>query len=258
MRLQLERLTDVVVIITSVTVLGVGVQLYRTRSGGPKSEPVQKLEDGTLLLSTSGSANSGSLNARLALFEFSDFECPFCGRHAREVYPQIRDNFVKTGKVRYIFKNLPLRNHRLAKAAANGAECAGDQGRFWEMHNQLFANQQTLGEDYLLAHAESIGIDQSQFRACMSGRGKGTIDRDLKDAERLKVTGTPTFLIGVVQDDGQVKLLRRINGAQQYSQFVTVFEDLLKTHRTTRRSSIDNLVAQGILTGAGPERSLSR
>jgi protein-disulfide isomerase len=105
--------------------------------------PIEDIADLELVVSRDQSA--GQSGARLALIEFSDYQCPFCGQHTRGVYQEIMRQFVDTGQVRYFFKNLPLEKiHPLAFNAAVAAECAGASGQFWAMHDRLFANQNAL------------------------------------------------------------------------------------------------------------------
>src|SRR5262249_13220452 len=99
----------------------------------------------SILLSLEGTPAMGDPNARIAIVEFGDYQCPFCGQHANQVLPQILENYVKTGKVRYFFKDTPVEAiHPRALKAAEAALCAGEQGKYWEMHDHLFKNQQHL------------------------------------------------------------------------------------------------------------------
>ena len=96
----------------------------------------------------------GRADARLTIVEFSDFECPFCGRFNRDTFPQLKSEYIDTGKVRYVFRNFPLeRIHPRAMKSAEAGACAHLQGKFWPMHDRLFANQQALTEPDLVAHA---------------------------------------------------------------------------------------------------------
>ena len=105
----------------------------------------------------------GNDDASLVLVEFSDFQCPFCGRHSKNTFPQIKKEFVDTGKIRYVYKDFPLAFHKLAQKAAEAAHCAGEEGKYWEMHELLFANQQKMAEDDLIGHSEELGLDKTAF-----------------------------------------------------------------------------------------------
>lgn len=173
----------------------------------------------------------GSTHAKIVILEFSDFQCPFCRQHATTTSPQVQRQLVDTGKVRYAFRNLPIESiHPNAFKAAEAAQCAAEQGHFWEMHSRLFENQQALGILDLLGHAKSLDIDQTKFQSCVNdGRMTARIQQDLAEARRLGLTGTPTFLIGAVQPDGGVRITRRITGVQPLQIFQAAIEGLLPT-----------------------------
>lgn len=174
-------------------------------------------------------ASRGSANARLVLLEYSDFECPFCGRHTRETAVQIDRDYVATGKVRQVFRHYPIEQiHPHAFKAAQTAECARQQGKFWEMHARLFANQTALADANLLNHAKAIGLDSTSFQRCVTAPATTTkIRLDLADGAREQITGTPAFFVGTVDKDGNLKVLRRINGAAAYGSFKQTFDSLL-------------------------------
>ena len=174
-------------------------------------------------------ASRGNANAKLVLLEYSDFECPFCGRHTRETAPQIEREYVATGKVRQVFRHYPIEQiHPHAFKAAQTAECARQQGKFWEMHARLFANQAALADANLLAHAKALGLDAASFQRCVTAPATtAKIRLDLADGAREQITGTPAFFVGTVDKDGKLKVLRRINGAAAYSSFKQTFDALL-------------------------------
>jgi protein-disulfide isomerase len=174
-----------------------------------------------------GTRTMGSDKAAIAVLEFSDFECPYCGRHAREVLPEIRKTFVDTGKVQYVFKNFVLPSHQLAIPAAAAAECAGKQGRYWEMHDQLFVNQKALDRDHLVNYATDLGLQLRPFATCVDGPIKAEIAAHTKQGNDLGVQATPTFLIGLIKRN-QVIASKKIKGAQPYKTFKDLFELLLK------------------------------
>src|SRR5712691_1751168 len=100
----------------------------------------------------------GDRAAKVAVIEYSDFQCPFCARYAKETFPQITSDYVDTGKVKYAFHDLPLDFHKYAFKAAEAAHCAGDQGKFWEMHGLLFQNQAALAPEQLGTYAKNLGL----------------------------------------------------------------------------------------------------
>src|SRR5437870_2964473 len=149
----------------------------------------------------------GDRKARVAVIEFSDYQCPFCGRYVTNTFSQIENDYVETGKVKYVFRDLPLEFHKNAFKAAEAAHCAGEQGKFWEMHDLLFQNQAALAPEQLPGYAKSLGLSEAGFSRCMeSGQFAAGIKKDIADAGTVGISGTPTFLIGVVQPgDGRVK-----------------------------------------------------
>ena len=139
--------------------------------------------------------SKGSAAAKLTLIEFSDYQCPYCGRQTKETNPQLQREYVDAGKVRYVFFDMPLESmHKFAFKAAEAARCAGEQGKYWEMHDRLFANQQAL--EPWGAHAKALGLDVARFDTCMgSDKFAGAIRSDMAVAQKLGVGGTPTFLL---------------------------------------------------------------
>jgi len=163
----------------------------------------------------------GSNEAKLTLIEFSDYQCPYCGRHVRDTDPLLRKEYVETGKLRYVFFDMPLENlHPLAFKAAEASRCAGEQGKYWEMHDTLYASQQAL--EPWSAQAKALGLDIARFDACMNtGRSAGAIRADMAAAQTLGINGTPSFLVAVNDggDPNKVKGLTLIRGAQPFAIF---------------------------------------
>jgi protein-disulfide isomerase len=196
--------------------------LLRGRAAPAEPRPV--------VLRTEGAPAKGESTAKLTLIEFSDYQCPFCGRHARETLPQIERDYVRTGKVRYVVRDMPLDAiHPQAFKAAEAAHCAGEQARFWEMHQRLFARQGALGPADLLQHAGTLGLDGDRFRQCLeSGRHAAKVRQSQAEAQRAGITGTPTFFLGLTGPDrSPVKAMRIIQGAQPYARFQEAIESLL-------------------------------
>ena len=170
----------------------------------------------------------GARNARVAVIEYSDFQCPFCGKFDKDTYPQLVKDYVDTGKIKYVWRDYPLDFHRNAEKAAEAARCAGEQGKFWEMHDRLFANQEAIAATDLPKHAEALQLNRSSFVECLeSGRYTADIKRSIADANGSGISGTPSFLIGVVQPDGTVKVSKKLTGARTYSTFKTALDTLL-------------------------------
>src|SRR2546423_3018226 len=161
----------------------------------------------------------GAPQARVALVEFSDFQCPFCARYATSSYPQIARDYVDTGRLQYAFMGFPLEGlHPAAFRQHVAAACAGDQGRFWEMHDRLFAGPKAIDARALAGIATAIGLNGRTFRACLeSERHGGAIRRAMKVGEGAGGSGTPTFLIGVLDADKKFRAPKTISGAKPYS-----------------------------------------
>jgi len=165
----------------------------------------------------------------LVLVELSDFQCPYCGQAAREMLPQVHEKFVRTGKVELIFVDLPLDMHPQAFKAAEAAACAGDQKKFWEMHHHLFANQRDLAPEKLPIYAQEVGLDVDAFQKCLaSGQHGAEIRQDMKEAQDLRITGTPAYLIGRrIAGGDEVEILQTIRGLPPYSYLETRLNELL-------------------------------
>jgi protein-disulfide isomerase len=198
--------------------------LLLSRPAGPPGPPAV-----TGLVLPAGGATRGSAKSPLTIVEYTDFECPFCARYARESYPLLIREFVDAGRVRYVVRHLPLESiHPSARGAAQAAECARQQGKFWEMHDRLFANPQALSRADLERTADALGLTMPAFRQCVDSPGAAAaVSRDLDEALRAGITATPSFIIGTTQPDGSVKALRRLSGAQPYPVFKAALEGLL-------------------------------
>jgi protein-disulfide isomerase len=171
----------------------------------------------------------GSLKAPLALVEFSEFQCPFCRRFHEETLPKLKESYIDTGRLRYVFRDFPLLAiHPHAKAAAVAAHCAGSQDAYWRMHDALFANQKRLGPDLYDELARSLNLDLPAFQACVKApEAEKEVTADMAEAASLGVQGTPHFFLGRVKD-GAIVDVRRINGAQPLTSFTQVIEELSK------------------------------
>jgi len=152
----------------------------------------------------------GDVNAPVTIVEFSDYECPYCARFYRETLGQIDEKYIKTGKVKLIYRDFPLGFHKDAQKAAEAAECAGEQGKYYEMHNLLFDKGVSGGSSSFKSYASEIGLDREEFDSCLdSGKMASEISKDVKDGQALGVRGTPAFFI-----NGKM-----ISGAQPFAVF---------------------------------------
>ena len=198
--------------------------LLRGRVATPPPEPQN------VVLSVKDDPVKGEKDAKLTLIEFSDYQCPFCARHSRETIPQLEREYIATGKVKYVFRNFPIESiHPQAFKAHEAANCAGEQGKYWEMHDRLFANQNALGLKELPPHAKALGLDLPKFQQCLDGgKQAAKIRSDLADGQKAGVQGTPTFFLAVTEpNDTNLKALRVIRGAQPYAGFKQAIDGLL-------------------------------
>ena len=186
------------------------------RPAGATLPPLDQIE-----LTLAKTPMAGNAATRVVLVEVSDFECPFCGRHARQTAPQIEREYVETGKVRHAFLNFPLASHRNAFKAAEAGLCAADQGKFWELHARMFANQTQLAPALVPPLAAAAGLNAEQLRACVdSGRKRDQVSADQAMAQRAGVTATPTFFVGLLDPKtGAFTVTERIIGAKPYAAF---------------------------------------
>ncbi len=173
------------------------------------------LDPPRVAVATDGRPWKGSATAKVEIVEFSDFQCPYC--HA--AYPIVNQVMAIYGnRVRLVFRNYPLSIHSRARAAAEAADCANDQGGFWAYHNVLFEHQEKNTDADFQAAAAAIGLDTAKFNACYQATAhKADIDADIAAGNRAGVTGTPTFFI-----DG-----RLLSGAQPFDTFKRVIEEEL-------------------------------
>jgi protein-disulfide isomerase len=182
------------------------------------------------MIETAGAAFRGSATAKVAIVEFSDFECPFCGRYTRDTVPQLLKEYVDTGKVKYVFRNLPLESiHPSALRAAVAAECAGDQGKYWPLHDYLYANQTALDAPSILNGARTAGLDVTRFQQCIASDKPTTrIKKDQADAQQAGAGSTPTIFIAVTTPgDSKVRAVRLVRGAQAYPTFKGAIDSVL-------------------------------
>lgn len=161
----------------------------------------------------------GPMNAPIELIEFSDFQCPFCQR-AHPTVAQVLNTY--GDKIRFVYRNYPLPNHPNARPAAEAAQCANEQGKFWPYHDRLFANPTKLADSDLKQAAAELGLDSGRFNACFdSHRFKEVVETDIKEGNEAGVNGTPAFFING----------RLVSGAQPFDAFKRIIDDELELKR---------------------------
>jgi protein-disulfide isomerase len=175
-----------------------------------------------------GAAVIGSPSAKVAIIQYSDFECPFCGEFARKTWPRIKDAYIDSGKVLGVFRHLPLSIHRYARTAAISADCARLQGRFWEMHDLLFGDADHIADLVGSVAPTGLSVDRVKYATCVQGHDGQSIDDDIALAFDLGITGTPTLIIGTRKRNGTVRASQVLTGAQSFSEVSAVLERVLR------------------------------
>lgn len=172
----------------------------------------------------------GKRDAKVTMVEFSDFQCPFCGRHFAQTMPQIEKEYIDTGKLRYVFRDFPIQSlHPQSPKAHEAANCAADQGKYWDMWKRLFSHQRQLAHDDLVADAAALGLDKAKFTQCLdSGKYGQQVQSSVNEAMRLGANGTPTIYFGLTEPGSEtLKAVRVIRGAHPYDRFKETIDSLL-------------------------------
>jgi len=161
----------------------------------------------------------GDKKAKLAIVEFTDYQCPFCARHSKKVLPQIKEKFIDTGKVQYISYDFPLSFHKQAKSASVAARCAEKQDKFLEMHNAIFNNPRNLNNEFYTKTATKLKMNTAIFKNCLKDSDVAkAVEKNIEYGNTLGVTGTPKFYIGKVNGDA-INQVIVISGAQGFAAF---------------------------------------
>jgi protein-disulfide isomerase len=168
----------------------------------------------------------GRPDAPLTVVEFTDYQCPYCRRFQAETWPRLKRDWIDSGKVRFIVRDLPLEIHSAARPAAEAAHCAGEQGRFWRMHDLLLGVHADLSPKGIDGYAHAAGLDLSRFHACVAAhKYSADIARNIAEADRLELNGTPSFIIGRTVNG--VLTGERVSGALPYEDFNAGLSELL-------------------------------
>lgn len=182
-------------------------------------------------VSVAGAPFKGEEKAQLTLIEYSDYQCPFCSRHNRNTMPQLTENYISNGKLKFVMREFPLTSlHPRAVAASLAALCANDQGKYWEMHDVLFDNQRKMSDDEINSYAETINLNMDDFVGCMeAGKYNDQVASDLAEGRGLGISGTPSFALGITDPDdpSKVKVMKIIKGARAYESFAQQIDLLL-------------------------------
>lgn len=176
----------------------------------------------------------GKKDAPVTIVEFSDFECPFCKRAFTEVLPQLKKEYIETGKVKLVYKDFPLDFHANAQKEAEAAQCAFDEGgdsAYYQFHDSIFTQTKGNGTGLALTElpliAQKLGLDQAKFQQCLdSGKNEQEVKDDMAEGEKVGVSGTPSWVIGKSNGDSIEGKL--IVGAQPYAALKAVIDSALE------------------------------
>lgn len=183
MKLTGETKFIIGIIVACIVIVGISIKFL--------SAPSQTVDRSNIL--TSDTAIKGPRDAKVSLIEFSDFQCPACGA-AKPVVDQVVEKY--KDKMVFGYRHFPLPQHQFGFKAAEAAEAAGEQGKFWQMYEYLFANQAQLTNEFILTSGKSVGLDEQKFQdALNSGKFKDKVSKDLTDGKKLGVNSTPTFFL---------------------------------------------------------------
>ena len=188
-------------VIAGVALLGLGVLIYLISrpqvSSIPANVTVQPAD-------TAGFRGylKGSDTAPVEITEYADYQCPFCQTFATLQMPTIEERLIKTGRLRWRYRDFPLQQHQFARLAAHSAACADEQGKYWEQHDRIYEGQGEWSAsrdagDHFRDYARAIGLDLGRYDECMeSGRYAGRIQAGYEEGVRAGVSSTPTLLVG--------------------------------------------------------------
>jgi len=205
---------------------------------GANTQPALNVPD---TMNVEGELFRGDASAPIAMIEYGDIECPFCRHFKNDIYPRLLDDYIKMGKLRFYYRDMPLPFHQHAMPAARAAHCAGEQGKFWEMHDSLFTDKlenigpgpggrdRSLTQEAIDDRAKALRLDTAKLDACMaSARFDDVIQRTSKEAAKMNIDGTPTFVIGKIGPNGNiVNVKKTVVGALPFEAFKAAIDPLL-------------------------------
>jgi protein-disulfide isomerase len=201
--------------------------IKRVLAEQPRPRPAEApREQKSVRVRAEGGYAIGNPAAAVTVVEYTDYECPFCKRHHDRTFAELRTNYVDTGRVRYVVRDLPLSFHDMAEPAALGARCAGEQGKFWAARDALFAMHDRLAPDAIRTAMLGLGVDAARYDACVRNPATlAALQADQEEARAAGISGTPSFVVGRTAGgavEGTV-----ISGAQAYATFAARLDALL-------------------------------
>jgi len=218
----LETLANIALLV----LCALGIWMYASRPPAPAG--AAPLKPPGVLVSLDEATALGNPSANVALVIFSDFQCPFCSEFATESLPSLIQKYVVPGKVLLAFRQLPIASHRHARQAATLALCAGQQGQFWTVHDDLFKNQRSFTTEWLTERAKTYNLDAAKLQMCVNSPEIAVrIDSDMKLAQKYGVRSTPSVFVGTLTGT-KVRVTKAIAGAQPTDVFGRAIDALLK------------------------------
>jgi protein-disulfide isomerase len=212
------------------------VQLARAMAPQPMAAPDPP--DRVQMRVGEGWHSTGRADAPVTLVEFADYQCSFCKRFHTDAYAELKKNYIDSGKVRFVSRDLPLEFHPFALKAAEAVRCAGDQNKYWELRDALYSNAAPPNGDVIRKAAESLSLDMKGFQACLdSDKYKVDIEKDASDAAALNISGTPSFVLGKSSGDKLDGLV--LLGALPYASFDSSIQQMLNANRSAPNGKTD-------------------
>jgi len=195
---------------------------------GPGPRPAQPPAPERVSVGIKGAYAMGAADAPVTMVAFVDYECPFCKRFDTQTLPELKKQYIDTGRLRYVIRDLPLEFHRRALKASESTYCAAEQGKYWEMREKLIVHSDRLDPESLLEHGRAVGVDMDPFRKCLDdAKYAEGLKKGLDSARALGISGTPTFVIGRTAR-GDVQEGVKVVGAQPSANFEREIEALLR------------------------------
>ena len=206
------------------------LQDMKSLLGTNQAQPEKEFKEA--VISIKGAPFKGDEKAKIVMLEFLDLRCSWCRGYVHDIFPQVENGFIKTGKVKYVFFDFPLNS--TSWEVAEAANCAGDQGKFWQMHDRLFANQRALSPTDLVDHAEAIGLDMPRFRECIERhKCAARIAFERSQGYQLGVNGVPTFFLGFAESGDSVSVVKMLVGLKggSFEALKDTIEELLSSQK---------------------------
>jgi protein-disulfide isomerase len=168
----------------------------------------------------------GKRKASIAIVEFSDYECPYCAKHYREVLPKLRGRYIDKGLVRYVMMDFPLGFHAHAEKVSLSARCAGGQGQYWAMHDAIFGAHGQMTDALADTVVGQKKMDAATFKRCLEDpKQREAIRRDMVLGASIGINGTPAFLIGTVKGN-RLTDYKLLSGVQPFEAFASIIDRL--------------------------------